>query len=76
MQVLASTSADAVEEARKRLTELGFARDHQSVTRSPGPGGNELLKLRVGPFPDRPSADRVVKRMNASGYSDAWVVAP
>ncbi len=76
VQVLASTNADAVEEARKRLTELGFSRDHQAVTRSPGPGGNELLKLRVGPFPDRPSADRVATRMKASGYSDAWVVAP
>ena len=76
VQVLASTNAGAVEEARTRLAELGFARDHQAVTRSPGPGGNELLKLRVGPFPDRPSADRVANRMKASGYSDAWVVVP
>lgn len=76
VQVLASTSDGAVENARKRLAELGFAREHQSVIRSPGPGGNELLKLRVGPFPDRPSAERVVKRMQSSGFSDAWVVAP
>jgi cell division septation protein DedD len=76
VQVLASTNASAVEEARRKLAEAGFDRQHQMVTRSPGPGGNELLKLRVGPFPDRPSADRVVVRMKGSGFSDAWVVAP
>lgn len=77
VQVLAVTSADAVEEARKRLAvDLEFDRDHQAVTRIPGPGGKELIRLRVGPFPDRSSAERVVKRMKAAGYSDAWVVAP
>jgi cell division septation protein DedD len=76
VQVLASGNASAMNEARSRLAELGFPRDHQSVTRGPGPGGNELLKLRVGPFPDRASADRVVERMTASGFSGAWVVAP
>ena len=39
-------------------------------------GGDELHKLRVGPFPDRESADRVAERMRASGFPDAWIVAP
>jgi hypothetical protein len=76
VQVLASGNATAIEAARTRLDSLGFPKDHQAVTRGPGPGGQELLKLRVGPFPDRASADRVAERMKASGYSGAWVVAP
>ncbi len=76
VQVLASSSDTAVEKARAKLAELGFTRDRQKVVTTVVPGGNELHKLRVGPFPDRASADRVVQRMKSSGYPDAWVVAP
>jgi len=76
VQVLASTSPASVEKAQARLAEIGFTRDRQQVAKTAAPGGNELHKLRVGPFPDRSSADRVVKRMKAAGYADAWVVAP
>jgi cell division protein FtsN len=76
VQVLASSRREAVERARERLTELGFPRDRQRVVSSPVAGGNVLYKVRVGPFPSRESADRVVRRMAESGFPDAWVVSP
>ena len=76
VQVLARSSPDALEPARRKLTELKFPRDRQAVVTGPDPEGNELFRLRVGPFPDRTSADRVVQRMDASGFPGAWVVAP
>lgn len=76
VQVLASTSADTVARAQATLEKQGFTADRQLVVRGPDSSGNELLKLRVGPFPDHASADRVAKRMQGSGFSGAWVVAP
>jgi cell division septation protein DedD len=76
VQVLASTSADTVARAQATLEKQGFTADRQLVVRGPDGAGNELLKLRVGPFPDHASADRVAKRMQGSGFSGAWVVAP
>lgn len=76
VQVLASSRREAVERARKQLVELGFPRDSQRVVSSPVAGGNVLYKVRVGPFPDRDSADRIVRRMQVAGYPDAWVVSP
>jgi cell division septation protein DedD len=76
VQVLASTTSEAVERSRGQLEELGFTEARQRVVRSRESEGNELYKLRVGPFPDRDSAERVAKRMQASGFPDAWVVAP
>jgi len=76
VQVLASSRREAVERARQQLVELGFPRDRQRVVSSPVAGGNVLYKVRVGPFPDRESADRVVRRMADAGFPDAWVVAP
>jgi len=76
VQILASSRSDTIDEARGKVVDLGFDRDHQWVVRTEVAGGNELLKLRVGPFPDRESADRVVQRMRAAGYPDAWVVVP
>jgi cell division septation protein DedD len=75
VQVLASTSTSAVEAAAAKLGDLGFAGDRRRVVRS-DEEGNELLRLRVGPFPDRTSAERVARRMQESGFSGAWVVAP
>ena len=76
VQVMASSKQTTIDEARAKLDRLGFDRQHQRVTRSEVAGGNELFKLRVGPFPDRASADRVLKRMRAADYPDAWVVVP
>jgi cell division septation protein DedD len=76
VQLLASLKQASIEEARARLAGLGFDREHQQVVRSEVAGGATLHKLRVGPFPDRASADRVVQRMRDAGFPDAWVVAP
>ena len=65
-----------MEEARAKLVGLGFDLDHQRLVHSPVAGGNELIKLRVGPFPNRDSADRVLQRMRSAGFPDAWVVVP
>jgi len=76
VQVLASTNPDAIAKAQATLEKQGFAADRQLVVRGKDSEGNELLKLRVGPFPDHASADRVARRMQGSGFSGAWVVAP
>lgn len=76
VQVLASSTRDAVGKAAERLNGLGFGPEHRQVTTAQVAGGNVLYKLRVGPFPDRDSADRVARRMRISGYPDAWVVTP
>jgi len=76
VQVLASSSVEAVERAGRRLETLGFGADNQQVATVQVAGGNVLYKLRVGPFPDRESADRVLRRMRSSGFPDAWVVVP
>ena len=76
VQVIASERRETIDEARDTLDGLGFDRDHQQVVESEVADGNELFKLRVGPFPDRDSADRVVKRMRAADFPDAWVVVP
>ena len=76
VQVLASSTPQAMERAANKLADLGFPTDHQRVTTTQVAGGNVLYKLRVGPFPDRESADRVARRMQTSGFPDAWIVSP
>jgi cell division septation protein DedD len=76
VQVLASEHQDNIERARTRLAEAGFTKERQRVVTESTASGNELYRLRVGPFPDRPSAERVQQRVKASGFLDAWVVAP
>ena len=76
VQVLASSRNDTVETAQKKLEGLGFAREYQHLITVQDPGSPALYKLRVGPFPDRSSADRVAQRMSAAGFPDAWVVSP
>jgi cell division septation protein DedD len=75
VQVLASNQRDSVDQARSKLRTLGFADDNQRLIPVEG-GGTTLYKLRIGPFPDRSSAERVAQRMSSSGFPDAWVVAP
>jgi len=76
VQVMASSHEATIAEARTKLVGLGFDMDHQRVVHSPVAGGNELIKLRVGPFPNRDSADRVLQRMRSADFPDAWVVVP
>jgi cell division septation protein DedD len=76
VQVLASSTSDSVDSARTKLEGLGFPREHQHLITVQEPGSPTLYKLRLGPFPDRTSADRVAQRMSAAGFPDAWVVAP
>lgn len=75
VQVLASNRQPSVEAARARLEDLGFSREYQHLIAT-GDGDDALYRLRIGPFPDRRSADRVAQRMSAAGFPDAWVVAP
>lgn len=76
VQVLASGHVAAIEKARKQLVEIGFPNDHHRVVESRLAGGGVLLKLRVGPFPDHVSAQRVKMRLQHKGFPDAWVVVP
>ncbi len=76
VQVLASAQQQSVEAAQSRLESLGFASDHQHLITVQNAGAGVLYKLRIGPFPDRSSADRVAQRMSSAGFPDAWVVAP
>ncbi len=76
VQVLASSSSASISEARSRLEGLGFPRSNQQLISVRESASGVLYKLRIGPFPDRASADRVAQRMGAAGFSDAWVVAP
>ncbi|MCW8985242.1 MAG: SPOR domain-containing protein [Thermoanaerobaculales bacterium] len=76
VQVLASSKSASVESARTKLEGLGFPRDNQHLITVEDAASPTLYKLRLGPFPDRSSADRVAQRMSAAGFPDAWVVAP
>ncbi len=76
VQVVAVSDRKGLADARAKVGELGFPADHQQVAQARTAGGNVLYKLRVGPFPDRTSADRVSDRMRAAGFPDAWVVTP
>ncbi|MCG6964133.1 MAG: SPOR domain-containing protein [Acidobacteria bacterium] len=76
VQILAGRRRDGLRTAQQRLAKLGFPPTHQRVVRSHTATGNVLYKLRVGPFPDRESAERVKVRMHAEGFPDAWVVTP
>ncbi len=76
VQVLASSRSASVEAARTKLVGLGFPLENQQLLTVQDAGAPTLYKLRLGPFPDRASADRVAQRMSAAGFPDAWVVAP
>ncbi|NOZ79285.1 MAG: SPOR domain-containing protein [Acidobacteria bacterium] len=76
VQVLAARRPGEIRRARKKLARLGFPRSHQEVVKVKAEAGHLLYKLRVGPLPDRASAGRVMQRMRAEGFPDAWVVVP
>ncbi len=76
VQVLAARRPGEIRRARKKLSKLGFPSSHQEVLKVKAEAGHVLYKLRVGPLPDRASAGRVMQRMRAEGFPDAWVVVP
>ena len=76
VQVLASSRIQAIEKARRQLVDVGFPNSEHEIVETRVAGGGILLKLRVGPFPDHASAERVMRRMQAGGFPDAWVVKP
>ncbi len=76
VQVLASSRIQAIEKARRNLVDLGFPNSGHEIVETQVAGGGILLKLRIGPFPDHASAERVMRRMQTGGFPDAWVVIP
>ncbi len=76
VQVLAARHPEAIAKARTQLVGLDFPKNHHWVLQAPTAEGAVLYKLRIGPFPDRPSAERVAVRMRNAGFPDAWVVVP
>ncbi len=76
VQVLAGSVRSSLGASERKLADLGFDSSRQHIMVSTLGNGEELFKLRIGPFPDRESADRVANRMRNSGFKDAWVAAP
>jgi cell division septation protein DedD len=76
VQVVASSHIQTIEKARRKVVDLGFPNSEHHIVETRVAGGGILLKLRVGPFPDHDSAQRVMRRMQAGGFPDAWVVRP
>ncbi len=74
VQVLAVRDRKGVGEVERKLEKLGFPASHRRVVPVKTAGGGSLYKVRIGPFPDRESAHRVMQRMRASGFPDAWIV--
>ncbi len=70
VQVAALSRPELAEGVRQRVLALGF-RPEQVVIR---PGGGSH-RVRLGPFPDAASAARVVSRLRAQGFGDAFAVS-
>jgi cell division protein FtsN len=68
IQVGALSQADQAEGVRQRVIALGFASDQVLVLA--GTGGK--YRVRLGPFPDQESADRVEARLKMQGFPDAY----
>lgn len=69
VQVAALSRQELADGVRQRVVALGF-RPEQVVIR--GVGGS--FRVRLGPFPDDSSARRVVSRLRAQGFADAFPV--
>ncbi len=76
VQIIAGSVRKSLGPTERKLSELGFDSNRQQIIVSTLGNGNKLYKLRIGPFPNRESADRVALRMHSSGFKDAWVVVP
>lgn len=69
VQVAALSRQELADGVRQRVVALGF-RPEQVVVRQAGAG----FRVRLGPFPDDASARRVVSRLRAQGFADAFPV--
>jgi cell division septation protein DedD len=70
VQVASLARSDQAEGVRQRVIALGFRGEQVLVL--PGTGGK--YRVRLGPFPDQESAGRVVARLQASGFPDAFTL--
>jgi cell division septation protein DedD len=70
VQIASLARADQAEGVRQRVMALGFRADQVLVL--PGTGGK--YRVRLGPFPGQESASRVVARLQASGFPDAFLL--
>ncbi len=71
IQVGALSRTALAEGLRQRVIALGYRPDQVVVV----PTGDGKYRVRLGPFPDRESADRVLARLHADGFPDAFVVS-
>ncbi len=71
IQVGALSRTALAEGLRQRIIALGYRPDQVVVV----PTGDGKYRVRLGPFPDRESADRVLARLHAEGFPDAFVVS-
>jgi cell division protein FtsN len=70
VQIAALSHRRQAEGVRTRVMALGFTRTQVVV--EPAPHGK--FRVRLGPFPDGESADRVAARLRAQGFPGAFVV--
>jgi cell division protein FtsN len=70
VQVASLGRAEQAEGVRQRVIALGFRAEQVLVL--PGTGGK--YRVRLGPFPDQESAGRVVARLQATGFPDAFAL--
>jgi cell division protein FtsN len=68
IQVGAVSRPDQAEGLRQRVVAQGYRPDQVLVLA--GTGGK--YRVRLGPFPDQESADRVEARLKAQGFPDAY----
>jgi cell division septation protein DedD len=76
VQVAAAGNRRVAADTGKKLEKQGFPPDHQRVLAGTAANGRPVWKVQVGPLPDRESANRVVQRLKAAGFRDAWIVLP
>ncbi len=70
VQVGSFSQRDNAQALHKRLTAAGFAAFVSRVVTDAG----TLYRVRVGPVPDRPAADRLLEQVRAAGHSGARAV--
>ena len=76
VQVVAAGNRRVAADAGKKVEKLGFPPDHQRILAGTAANGRPVFKVQVGPLPARDSANRVVQRLKAGGFRDAWIVLP
>jgi cell division protein FtsN len=70
VQVAAVSRRDVAGKVRQRVVGLGFETEQVVIRAAEG-----KYRVRLGPFPDASSAARVVARLRAQGFADAFAVS-